>query len=195
VTVGGSVLGAGGKQSGSITAAAGSVGAVKIAGDLKAGTGQYSGLIHAAELSLNPFAASGGIVKSLFVGGSVAGGGTVGSSVAILADRGVGAVTVDQNWTATDIVVGLIQPGPDGVFGTGDDVDLTGGTLGPITIGGQVQGTAASGDTFAFLAGQVLGLKVGGAAISLHPGPQNDVTVLLDSVNNDFFLTEITPQG
>ena len=152
-------------------------------------------MLHAAELSLNPLAATGGTIKSLSVGGSVAGGGTVGSSVAILADRGVGAVTVGQNWTATDIVVGLIQPGTDGVFGTSDDVDLTGGNLGPIAIGGQIHGTAASGDTFAFLAGQVLGLKVGGAAVPLHPGPQNDVNVVLDSAINDFFLTEITPQG
>jgi hypothetical protein len=193
VTVGGSVLGAGGQQSGSITAAAGSIGAVRITGDLTAGAGAGSGELRAVELAINPYVITGGKITSLTVGGSVSGGGTAGSSVAILADRSVGAVTVGKDWTATSLVVGLIQPGPDGWFGTADDAILTGGTLGPITIGGQVHGTATAGDTFAFLAGEVLGLKIGGTAVPLRAGAQNDVNVQLDPLNNDFWLTEVTP--
>jgi hypothetical protein len=194
VTVGGSMLGAGGVQSGSITAAAGAIGAVKIAGDLTAGTGQYSGLIRAIQLKLTPFTESGGTVASLTVGGSVSGGGTAGSSAVVRADRGVGAVTVGHDWTAASLVAGLVDPGQDGYFGTGDDQSFTTAAVGPVTVGGQFHGTAAAGDSFAILASQVAGLSIGGTAQALHPGPYND-SIALDGATGDFMLTEALPNN
>src|SRR5205814_181812 len=102
----------------------------------------------------------------------------------ILADRTIGVVTVNGSWFGASIAAG-VDAGADGYFGTGDDTRaLAGtvpvvGTIAGITIKGTASGTAdtfGATDHFAFTAAWVKGLKIGGAAIPLKPGPGNDTT-------------------
>src|SRR4029450_6295949 len=98
------------------------------------------------------------------------------------ADAQIGSVVVGGDWIASSLSAG-IEPGGDGEFGTGDDGKITGGTnvtgvvskIGSIGIGGQGLGTPGGADGFCFVAQQIGSIVVGGTAIPLTPGLNNDV--------------------
>ncbi len=94
----------------------------------------------------------------------------------------IGAVTVGGNWTASNLVAGA-APGPDGLFGTADDVVLGSSDapstvtsqIGAIVIKGTVAGNVKNPSAhYGFVARQVTSLKVGLTAITLITGPDND---------------------
>ncbi len=100
----------------------------------------------------------------------------------------IGAVTVYGNWTASNLVAGA-GPGPDGQFGTADDVALVPtdapdaiSQIGAIIITGTVSGNSANTAAhYGFVAQEVTSLTVDGKVIKLTPGPNNDHLVPADS--------------
>jgi hypothetical protein len=191
VTVGGSVIGGVGKQSASIATTGGTLGPIKITGDLTGGPGPMSASIRAAADYDANLTLLGGKITSVFVGGSVTGGGSQQGAL-LQADRGIGPVTVMEDWTAASIVAGIMLPGANGWFGDGDDSILKAAPLSAVTIGGTLEGTAAANDHFAFLASVVASLTVTKVATPLQAGPNNDVDVHLNlATNNDFTLSEV----
>ena len=89
----------------------------------------------------------------------------------------IGPVTVHGNWTASNLVAGA-APGPDGQFGTADDVVLKSSDahdaisqIGPIIITGTVSGNSANlAANYGFVAQEVTSLTVDGKPITLKPG-------------------------
>jgi hypothetical protein len=96
----------------------------------------------------------------------------------------IGTVTVGGNWTASNLVAGA-GAGPDGQFGTADDVVLASSDaphaisqIGAIIIKGAVQGNASSAAAmYGFVARNVTSLKVGNKVFQLNTGPDNDQLV------------------
>jgi len=87
----------------------------------------------------------------------------------------IGAVTVYGNWTASNLVAGA-GPGPDGQFGTSDDVVLghsdyaaISSQIGPIVIKGTVV-DVNNAVHYGFVAQKVTSLSVDGKPITLTPG-------------------------
>ncbi len=115
------------------------------------------------------------------------------------ADAQIGNVTVGGDWIASDLVAGA-SAGADGLFGTPDDVKLSGAgvkdvanvfsKIGSLTIGGHFIGTPAAGDYFGIVAQSVGSLKVSDTVISLLAGNSND-HFLLTNFTNDLRLNEI----
>jgi hypothetical protein len=89
------------------------------------------------------------------------------------ADAQIGRVVVGGDWTASTLAAGADPV--NGFFGDGDDAkaadddDLPGviSRIAGILIRGQVQGTAAGGDHFGFVAEEIGSLSAAGAALPL----------------------------
>jgi hypothetical protein len=185
VTVHGDVNGGGGNYSGEIFAGkTGNLGPVAILGnggnqhgDVTGGSGKFSAIIRGAKIT------------SVTIAGNVTGGPGPGSA-SIEALGNLGQVKVAGNWIGASIAAG-VTPGADGFFGTADDVRVK-ATIAGITIGGTVSGTVAPGDTFAFVADHIVKASIGGQALALKPGAEND-SINLDPNNNDFTLEELAP--
>jgi hypothetical protein len=101
---------------------------------------------------------------------------------AVSGDAQIGAVTVGGDWIASNLVCGAVA-GPDGVFGTSDDVEIAGetaktpATIAAIHIQGKVLGTFStvnSTDHYGFVAEEIGSLSIGGFAFALKVGPSND---------------------
>jgi len=113
------------------------------------------------------------------------------AGIGVNAAAQIGAVTVGGNWTASNLVAGAAT-GPDGQFGTADDVvlgksDASSATsqIGAIVITGTVSGNVASPTTnYGFVAQEVASLTVGGKVIKLKPGlvQVNGSTVFVNEV-------------
>jgi len=114
------------------------------------------------------------------------------------ADAQIGAVAVTGNWTASNLIAGVIDGGTNG-FGTQpDDVKIGGfdnarivSQIARIVIGGAVAGTPGSGDHFGFVAQRIGALKIAGVVSAFTAAgvqkfelaaagttPTNDVTAL-----------------
>jgi hypothetical protein len=185
VTVNGDVTGGAGSKSGSISATYtyltgyGRLGPVVVVGNLQGGTGPRSAEIHGYDI---------GPVRII---GAVTGGSGIGSAC-IHAERKLTQVLVDFDWIGASISAGL-DPGPDGYYGTLDDVPITSakgdvfGYIGQIAIGGNVNGTAVGGDHFAFDADDIGNLRINHQAVPLTPGPNNDPDVTIPTVTTGDF--------
>jgi hypothetical protein len=112
-------------------------------------------------------------------------------------DAQIGAVVVNGDWIASNLVAG-VEPGGDEVYGTADDTLIPGSSAGivskiaSIKILGQVQGTLDSidnADHYGFVAEQIGTFNVAGATIPLKAGPRNDDILL--GVTNDTELREM----
>jgi hypothetical protein len=191
----GSLTGGGGFFSGSVSAAGAGIAAVTVYGDVTGGGGDFSAAINTngklGVVTIHPngvgnkgdVTGGGGnrsasihalTIARVTVDGTVTGGpGVNGASV--IADRTIGAVTVNTDWIGASIAAG-VNAGGDGLFGTGDDIGAFAGSIGAITIKGTASGTADAGDHFAFTANWVKSLKIGGATLSLKAGKGNDTT-------------------
>jgi hypothetical protein len=190
LTVLGDVKGGIGDNSGQISSE-NDFGAIQIGGSLIGGAGKLSAAIDGNGFN-DPFPGFLS-VKSITIDGSVT-GGTGLCSASILARLSIGQVKVGGSWTGASIAAGW-GPGADGYFGTGDDVQLIDffnlkqdGVIAGITIGGAVNGTVASGDSFAFQAHTIKALSINGAATPLKSGPANDNIPL--GTTADFKLIE-----
>ncbi len=119
------------------------------------------------------------------------------------ADAQIGTVTVGGDWIASSLVAGA-QAGPDGQFGTQDDVKFAGpmtkdvagvfSRINSVTIGGQVVGTEFTGDHFGIVAESVGSLSIGANLIPLLAGKHNDdilLAPLIDGFFGDLRLREI----
>jgi hypothetical protein len=124
------------------------------------------------------------------------------------ADASIGAVTVGGDWAASSIVAGAENLGADdlagGAGGDADNVNFGDGhdfvqsaadsplvsRIASITIMGDVGGSFAVTDHFAFVAQQIGALKVGGKAIALAAGSAND-NVAMPFVD-DVLLLEVS---
>jgi hypothetical protein len=182
ITIAGSVVG-GNPLNGIITG--GPLGAVKIGGDLRsAGLPVTISALGAIDPAT---AASALAIKSLTVRGDVnnaqvLAGFNVGAFV-VNADAQIGAVLVNGNWIASSLSAG-VGPGPDGRFGTADDVlaaegapDAVSSRIASIVIKGIAIGTIGTGDDFGFVAQQIGSFKVGAATFPLTTGTDNPLSI------------------
>jgi hypothetical protein len=210
ITIGGSII------SGTDTSTAGSlmengsirasddIGSIRVTGNLigNSNSNGDSPVIISARGQATQKAPNDVAIGSITIGGKVElaqilAGYTV-SLAPTNADAQIGRVSVGGDWIASSLVAGVAQ-GADGLFGTSDDAKITGGTdnaaisskIGSIRIGGQVQGTAATGDHFGFVAEQIGSFKVGTATTALKPGVNNDVVELLGSSTADVTIREV----
>jgi hypothetical protein len=174
VTISGNFSGGDGLSSAAIQSDT-RLGTVHITGNAVGGAGQFSAEIEATDIT------------GVSIDGAVAGGSGQGSAC-IVAIHSVGQIKVGGNWTAASIAAGE-NPGPDGYFGTADDVAAaTPGKIAGITIVGKVDGTAAAGDQFAFEAAQITSASIDGQKLALKAGALNDNMAL--GANGDFLLIE-----
>jgi hypothetical protein len=185
VTVNGSILSGSGTSSGAIQAGL-AIGTITVNGDLT-GTASNPVLISAVGPA-RPAGLSDIAIQSLTVKGNVAftnilaGYNLAGAGVN--ADAQIGTVAVGKNWTASSLIAG-VAAGADGLFGTSDDVKLSGAgvedvgaivsTIGSLTITGTVAG--AQGSHFGIEAEYIIAAKIGGAAKPLDPAA-NDLIAL-----------------
>jgi hypothetical protein len=108
---------------------------------------------------------------------------------AVSGDAQIGVVTVGGDWIASNLVCGATA-GPDGVFGTSDDIEIAGETtttpagIASIRIQGKVLGTFStvnSTDHYGFVAEEIGSLSIGGFAFALKAGPSNDAFAIGDT--------------
>ena len=90
------------------------------------------------------------------------------------ADASIGIVKVKGNWTASDLVAGVVDTLGDG-FGNSDDAKISGGIdiasrfsqIAVIVVKGTVEGSAGSADHFGFSAQSILTFNLSGSILPL----------------------------
>jgi hypothetical protein len=178
-------------QSGSIRASH-DIGAITVGHDL-IGNSTESVLISARGQAMVAANATTDVaIASLKVGGRVefanilAGYDINGNAVNSAAQ--IGKVSVGGDWIASNLVAGA-SAGTDMQFGTSDDqvaatsdAGVVVSQIGPMVITGQVLGDPNNPDAqFGFVTQHVVSMKVGGSAIALKAGPDNDHLLVLDA--------------
>jgi hypothetical protein len=165
VTVGGSIIGGMGNDSGSI-ATEGSVGAVKIKGDLSGSNGQRSGSILAPEG-----------IASVIIGGSLTGGDGNGAGAITSLEGSIGAVTIGGNLEGRDgdtsgrlaaaVSLGKIAIGGSVLGGTGSNTGaiVGGGSIASLKVGGNVEGGLNSSSGFIVTTGTFGKITIGGSLL------------------------------
>jgi hypothetical protein len=94
------------------------------------------------------------------------------TGAAVYADVKAGRITVNGDWEASDLAVG-VQPGLDGDYGTDQNSVFAGGgavvaSIASITVKGQIIGTLDNGsDSFGFVAEQISAFTVGKTRLKL----------------------------
>ena len=163
-----------GAISGSLIAG-GTLGAVKIDGDASAARILARGNLLPASDALAL------ALKSIAIGGSVLNtkilAGFDREAQPANADVQIGAVSVTNDWIASDLVAGVRAIDP--FFGNGDGL-IAGGNailskIASIVIGGQALGTVAPGDHFGFVAEQIGSFKIATTSFTLNAGGSNDL--------------------
>jgi hypothetical protein len=167
--IGGSIVGGSVADSGSIEAS-GAIGSIFIGGDLRGGSGNLSGRLHAI-----------GKLGNVTIGGSVVGGNGLGTQTGHLqGEGGIGKVKIGG-----DLMAGS-GPESGGINSAGNlgglDIggSLIGGVtansitfaqvfcdagIGPVTIRGDLRGSAGDGSAAISASGKIASLKVGGSVI------------------------------
>ena len=109
-------------------------------------------------------------------------------------DAQVGAVLVTGNWTASDLVAGVIQGSGSG-FGTAADTSIPGtqptgllSKIASVVIKGTVAGTASAGDHFGFTAEKIGSFSAHGVKVPITGLGQS---FELDPVNGDVTVREV----
>jgi hypothetical protein len=142
----------------------------------------------------------------LAIGGLTVGGRVTNANIeagfdtsdnAVNGSAQIGTILVGGDWVASNAIVG-IAPGPDKTFGdTTDDARAATATpnilakIASITVGGQVAGTPASGDIYAFEAQQIGLLSIGALAQPLQVGAHNDNFKLSATTGSDVAVLEL----
>jgi hypothetical protein len=115
---------------------------------------------------------------------------------AVNADARVGQVRVAGDWMASDFIVGAAA-GPDNLFGTDDDVLVSGGSsiiprVASIVIKGSAAGTADETDHYGIVAEYIGGLRVGAMQFPFMRGPRNDLGGFDVGTTFDLTAREVT---
>lgn len=113
------------------------------------------------------------------------------------ADAQIGSLKIGGNWMASSAVTGVVDSLQNG-FGNADDARISISSdnasivseIASIIIGGNISGTAGSGDHFGFVAQQIGALKFNGSSVVLHAGGMPDVIDPLGATT-DVSLREI----
>jgi hypothetical protein len=125
------------------------------------------------------------------------------NNTAINPDAQIGAVTVSHDWVASSLVAG-ISAGADRKYGTNDDILAPPGTgyanrativskIAAVTVGGQIIGTSAAGDSFGFLASSIGSLKLSGLTLKIRPTSLLPASLTLSTATaSDVILKEIS---
>jgi hypothetical protein len=159
---------------------------IQIGGDIQGGIGNRSASIYVDADFLGGNKYVGGVLGSVVVGGSVIGGAGL-ESACLQAFRSIGAIQVAHDWIGASAVAGWTA-GADGYFGNGDDVaNNVVSSIGKISIGETLDGTATANDAFAFRANRIGALTNGVLVIPLTAGPDT----LPIGTMGDFQLTEV----
>jgi hypothetical protein len=191
IAIKGSVLGGAIRSDGTIRA-------IKISGDLAA-SATSNATISARATLLPASDAKALAIGTLSIGGSVDHAEIFGGydlvGAAANADAGIGRVRVGGNWTASDLAAG-VNSGTDGMFGTDDDVLISGGNqiiarIASVVIKGTVTGTEVGTDRFGFVAQQLAAFSSGGVRVTLMAGPSNDLTGVPAGVTDDVKVREV----
>jgi len=102
------------------------------------------------------------------------------------------------NWTASDIVAGVIDAGSNG-FGDAGDTKIVGETdrsgfvsqIARITVTGAIAGSAADGDHYGFVAQRILALKNGSSMLAFNLAAGDQSFELVPSTTNDVTAREV----
>jgi len=111
------------------------------------------------------------------------------------ADAQITRVTVGGDWIASSLVAGA-DTGADGLFGTQDDVRMSGpgvknlpnvlSRISNVTIGGQVIGSDGTADHFGIVAENIGVLTINGDVVPIFPGAHNDNRLLSADIDGFF---------
>jgi hypothetical protein len=198
VTIGGSIYASSTSgSSGEVVRSTTELGPVLIRGRLIGNT--TNRVVISASGPANPVAANVVAIRSLTVFGRVERADILAGYIGTGALGGgfqIGAVTVGGDWIGSNLVAGAMA-GPDGQFGTPDDVvsdPVPAGIvarIASVTIDGQVLGTVGGSDHFGFVSQQVGSFRVNGISLPLHPGLGNDLTGLPVGPTGDVTVREV----
>ncbi|MEO8350474.1 MAG: hypothetical protein ABI680_02015 [Chthoniobacteraceae bacterium] len=111
------------------------------------------------------------------------------------ADVQTGRAKVRGDWTASDLIVGATA-GLDGLFGTDDDVLISGGgsivaKLAKVVIKGRITGTMDGADSFGVVAEEIGAAKLENRTQALVSGARNDLQGIRFGADLDFLLREV----
>jgi hypothetical protein len=189
VTINGSLAGGTGNTTGDINTTSGGIGVVKIALNLTGGAGSgndNSGIIDSA---------TG--ITSVIVGGSIVGGSSNDSGVILAEDGNIGPISIGRD---------LVGGGTDNTTSDSGEISSYAGSIAKITIGGSAIGGASPNFSGAIMAGNALGpISIGGsiegsaptipfiiqAAGSLKAKGSSDVAISSLSVGGDVTNAQI----
>lgn len=143
-----------------------------------------------ADIAIGKIDAKGSVTGSSFLAGYDLFGSAVNP------DAQIGTVKVAGNWTASDLIAGVIA-GSDAGFGNALDTIAPGfdnagivSKIASITIGGAVSGTGAAGDHFGFVAQRIGKVKIGTQTFAMQDAVGEQVFEV-DGVNNDVTVREV----
>jgi len=176
----------------------GRIGAIKIGGNL-GGSASDAAIISGLGTVVPSSDAKTVAISSLSIGGSVshaeilAGYDRIG--VPRNAAAGIGRVTVDGNWTASNLIAGATA-GLDNLFGTDDDTSISDSLsvvseIASIVIRGTAAGTEGGNDHFGFVAQKIGVFEVDNLKIALTHGASNDLMGLSIATSGDLTLREV----
>ena len=188
---------------GDVTAGNNTGGGTLLSGSIRAGTTIGSVQINGSLLgtsTLNAVISAGSKISTILIGQSVnqaqiLAGYTTSSNAADTSPTNgagqLGKLTVSGNWTASSVMAGT-EVGTDTLPGTPDDTSIPGkgagkGSIGSITIVGQVAGSVASGDHFGFISNKITAFTSNGTKALLTKNKDN----LLLAGTNDVNILEI----
>ncbi len=207
VTIGGSIVSGLETGGGALTfsgaiQAGQTLGAVKVLGSILGTATQTviisgAGLATPTKLTQDPAIGSvkvaGSSTYAIIEAGYDLNGNTFGG------DAQIGAVSIGGDLIASDIIAGVKSASAQ--FGNSTDTLIdrpaaaaTDGILASIAsivVGGQIEGTTATGDFFGIEA-QVFGaIKIGGFALPLNKGPGNDNLLISQTTGHDVHIREL----
>lgn len=133
--------------------------------------GAFNPKMKTGDIAIGSLTVDGSVIRSQILAGYDVEG------TALNADASIKSVRVTGNWTASDIVAGIVAT--DGKFGDSNDTRITGdidrdgyiATIAKIQILGSVTGTAEADDHFGFVAEQIGSFQVGNTKLALTSLP------------------------
>ena len=143
-----------------------------------------------ADIAIGKITANASVTGSSFLAGYDLTGSAVNP------DAQIGAVKVVGNWTASNLIAGVIvgsDPGFGGEFDTiapGFNNALIVSKIASITIGGTVTGTGAAGDHFGFVAQRLSAVKIGPTTFAMQDAVGQQVFEI-GGVNGDVTIREV----
>jgi len=207
VTIGGSIVSGLETGGGALTfsgaiQAGETLGAVKVLGSILGSAGQTV-VISGAGLAAPTTKTQDPAIKSVSITGSatyaeIEGGYDLDGNP-FGGDAQIGVVTIGGDLIASDIIAGVKSTGTD--FGNPTDtlIDRPGNaatdgilaTISSIVVGGQIEGTTATGDMFGIEAQLIGSIKTGGVSLPLTKGPGNDDFYLSQTTGHDVHVREL----